>query len=140
MSVELLQTLSTVAYIVAGVLLLVAIALFFLLNISKIFGDLSGKNAKKAIENIRKKNEGIYREAERNEDGTLNTDNLMDTEKISTTRLAMDTTVLSNVTLGQTAILDEPTGRTATRATFDISIPFSVEMEIGYCYSKEIIQ
>lgn len=57
MTVELLQTLSTVSYIIAGVLLLVAVALFFLLNVPKLYGDVSGKTAKKAIEAIRQQNE-----------------------------------------------------------------------------------
>lgn len=57
MTVELLQTLSIVAYIAAGVLLLVAIALFFLLDVPKLYGDVSGKTAKKAIEAIRQQNE-----------------------------------------------------------------------------------
>lgn len=57
MSVELLNTLSLAAYITAGVLLLVAIALFFLLNVPKLIGDISGSTAKKAIEAIRQQNE-----------------------------------------------------------------------------------
>ena len=57
MSVELLNTLSLAAYITAGVLFLVAIALFFLLNVPKLIGDISGSTAKKAIEAIRQQNE-----------------------------------------------------------------------------------
>ncbi|MBR3761310.1 MAG: hypothetical protein IKK59_01060 [Lachnospiraceae bacterium] len=57
MSLELLQTLSLVSYILAGVFLLVAIALFFLLDVRKLIGDISGANARKAIENIRQQNE-----------------------------------------------------------------------------------
>lgn len=57
MSIELLQTLSMVSYIVAVVLLLIAIALFFLLDIKKVVGDVSGSTARKAIENIRQQNE-----------------------------------------------------------------------------------
>lgn len=57
MSVELLQTLSLVSFIVAGVLLLVGIALFFLLDVPKLYGDISGRTAKKAIEAIRQQNE-----------------------------------------------------------------------------------
>ena len=57
MTVELLQTLSLVAYIAAGVLFLVAVALFFLLDVPKLYGDVSGRTAKKAIEAIRQQNE-----------------------------------------------------------------------------------
>lgn len=57
MTVELLQTLSIVAYILAGVLLLLSVALFFLLDVPKLYGDISGRTAKKAIEAIRQQNE-----------------------------------------------------------------------------------
>lgn len=57
MSVELLNTLSLAAYIAAGVLFLVAVALFFLLNVPRLIGDISGSTAKKAIEAIRQQNE-----------------------------------------------------------------------------------
>lgn len=57
MSVELLQTLSLVSFIVAGVLVLVAVALFFLLDVPKLYGDVSGRTARKSIEAIRQQNE-----------------------------------------------------------------------------------
>lgn len=57
MTVELLQTLSLVAYIVAAILFLVGVALFFLLDVPKLYGDVSGRTAKKAIEAIRQQNE-----------------------------------------------------------------------------------
>ena len=57
MSVELLQTLSIVSFIAAGVLFLVGVALYFLLDVPRLYGDISGRSAKKAIEAIRKQNE-----------------------------------------------------------------------------------
>lgn len=57
MSVQLLQTLSTVAFILSGVMFLVAIALFFLFNVPQLFGEVSGATARKAIESIRQQNE-----------------------------------------------------------------------------------
>lgn len=57
MSVEQLQTLSLVSYIIAGVLVLAAIALFFLLDIKKVIGDVTGATARKAINTIREQNE-----------------------------------------------------------------------------------
>lgn len=56
-SIELLQTLSLAAYIAAGVIFLIAIALFFLLDVPKLFGEISGRTAKKAIEAIRRQSE-----------------------------------------------------------------------------------
>ncbi len=57
MSVELLQTLSLVAFIMGGVMFLVAIALFFLFNVPRLYGEVSGATARKAIESIRQQNE-----------------------------------------------------------------------------------
>ena len=57
MSVELLNTISLAAYIAAGALSLVAVALFFLLNVPKLIGDVSGSAERKAIEAIRQQNE-----------------------------------------------------------------------------------
>lgn len=57
MTVELLNTLSLVSYIVAGVLLLLSVALFFLLDVPKLYGEITGKTAKKAIDAIQKHNE-----------------------------------------------------------------------------------
>lgn len=63
MSVELLQTLSLVSYILAAVFLLVSISLFFILEIPKLYGDVSGRTAKKAIEQMRLNNESTGNKA-----------------------------------------------------------------------------
>ena len=52
MTVETLQMLSTVAYVLAGVFLLAAIAIFFLLDIRSVIGDVTGATARKAIRHI----------------------------------------------------------------------------------------
>lgn len=57
MSVELLQTLSTVFFVLSAVMFLIALALFFLLDVVHLVGDVTGSTARKAIEDIRKGNE-----------------------------------------------------------------------------------
>lgn len=57
MSVEQLQIFSLVSYIIAGVLFFAAVALFFLLDIKKVIGDITGATARKAINTIRLQNE-----------------------------------------------------------------------------------
>ncbi len=57
MSVELLQTLSLIAYILAGLFFLVAVALFFYLKVPALWGEVTGRTARKAIRTMKWKNE-----------------------------------------------------------------------------------
>ena len=58
MTVEMLNTLSFSSFIASGIMFLIAVALFFLLDIPKVVGEVSGKTAKKSIQQIQKHNEG----------------------------------------------------------------------------------
>lgn len=138
MSVELLQTLSLALYIVAGVLFLVGIALFFLLDVPKLYGDVSGRTAKKAIEAIRQQNESTGNKAykpsavnaERNAERGKLTDKItqsgrlqsqttglpvsVGTEKLDTSTLMpqpSETTVLAEAA-NETTVLEQPVGET----------------------------
>lgn len=55
MTIELLRTLSIVGYVLAGIFLVLSIVLFFVLDIPKVYGDISGRTARKAIAEIEKK-------------------------------------------------------------------------------------
>ena len=57
MDVSSLQQISLISFIVAAVFLVLSLVLFFVLDIPKIIGDLSGATARKAIESIRQQNE-----------------------------------------------------------------------------------
>lgn len=57
MSVEMLQTSSLVCFIVAGMFLIAAIVLFFVLDVPALVGELTGATERKAIESIRMQNE-----------------------------------------------------------------------------------
>lgn len=57
MSVELLQTLSLVSYILAGLLFLLAVGLFFYLKVPALWGEVTGRTARKAIKAMKWKNE-----------------------------------------------------------------------------------
>lgn len=142
MTVELLQTLSLVAYIAAGVLFLVAVALFFLLDVPKLYGDVSGRTAKKAIEAIRQQNESsgnkAYKPSAVNAERGKLTDKItqsgrlqsqtaglpvsVGTEKFATSTLAPqpnETTVLAEP-VNETTVLEQPAGET-TVLTGDLS-------------------
>lgn len=134
MTVELLQTLSLVAYLVAGILFLVAVALFFLLDVPKLYGDISGRTAKKAIEAIRQQNESsgnkAYKPSAVNAERGKLTDKItqsgrlqsqtaglpvsVGTEKFATSTLQPqlnETTVLEQPA-GETTVLEQPVGET----------------------------
>ncbi len=57
MTIETLQYISVGAYVAAGIFLLAAIVVFFVLKIPAVIGDLTGRTAKRAIDNIRYRNE-----------------------------------------------------------------------------------
>ncbi len=57
MTYDLYRYIFIGALILCGVMLVVSIILFILLNIPKVISDLSGATAKKAIKNIREQNE-----------------------------------------------------------------------------------
>ena len=157
MSIETLQTASTISYIAAGILLLVAVALFFLLDIKKVIGDLTGITAKRAIENIRQQNEQTgeknYKSSSVNlargkltdkisQSGKLikNTSGIVispHTEKFSTTELNPDNgqTAILNDSVSETTVLSNPVNETTV-----LNKEFSVEVEMGFAESSEIIE
>lgn len=57
MSVETLQIIALIFFLLSGALFVIAVCLFFAFNIPGIVGNLSGFTAKKAIEDIKAKNE-----------------------------------------------------------------------------------
>ena len=56
MNAEVLQMISWVSYILAGILFLIAVLLFFLLDIRSVIDDLSGKKEKRQILELRAQN------------------------------------------------------------------------------------
>lgn len=54
---DMLTVISIGSFVAAGVFLVIAIVLFFVFRIPSVLGDLSGRNAKKSIEKMRKSNE-----------------------------------------------------------------------------------
>lgn len=127
MTYEIYRTIFIVFTILAIVTLLVAVILFFALKIPKVVGDLSGINAKKAIESIRNQN---AESADRTDTPGIGLSRkIAVTGKISTQKLmgenanayqmsgANETTVLSDLGGGgnETTILSEmPQGMNET--------------------------
>lgn len=58
MTYEMYRSVFLISLIACGVMAVVSVLLFFVLQIPKVVGDLSGSTAKKAIQDIRKQTEG----------------------------------------------------------------------------------
>lgn len=125
--------------ILAGIMFVVSVLVFFLLKIPTVIGDLTGANARKAIESIRNQNESTgdktYRTSQVNRERGKITDKIspsgrlikdpshslhgaMGTEKISTQRLhsedvTNETTVLTSGS-ETTVLTSELTGGSET--------------------------
>ena len=160
MSIDVLQTCSIGFWVAAGIFFLTAVALFFLMDIPKLYGEISGRTARKAIEQIRKHNA----EALTGDIAGAHTGSGVRTEKFSTATLAPETeagattvlaeagatTVLaeSGVTTvlaeaGATTMLTEPGHPQAAendRQSPEAMDDFVLENELSYAESVEIIE
>ena len=62
---ETLSMVSMVSFVAAGVCLALTVILWFAFRIPNVIGDLSGRNARKSIERMRKSNENTGRKSYR---------------------------------------------------------------------------
>ena len=164
MSYEIYRYIFIGAAILCGAMIVTSILLFILLKIPKVIGDLTGRTARKAIENIRNQNESsgdkTYRSSLVNQERGKLTDKIspsgrlirnptdllggaMATEKIGTQQLVSDeTTVLDsgNETTVLTGELENSGNETTLLSQTDISNNvFEIEYEITYIHTNEII-
>lgn len=142
MTVEVLQTLSLISYIVAGVIFSCSVVLFFILDVPKLYGEVSGKTAQKAIEAIRHQNEEAG--SNNNKRKKAQTSRVKLTDKITSSgRLESATTSLP---------VDVVTGKLATSALMPQSMEtallaqptvvdgeFTVDVEMSFIGSSEIV-
>jgi len=155
--------------ILAAVMLAVTVLLFFVYKIPTVIGDLTGANARKAIENIRNQNESsgdkLYKTSQVNRERGKLTDKIspsgslmrdpsgilgggaMATEKISTQELPQvdETTVLESnettvLSANETTVLDTSgAGETTVLVAEDIPAVFQIEYEITFIHTDEVI-
>lgn len=147
MSYEMYRYIFLGALIACGIFFVVAVILFFTLNIPKVISDLTGRTARKAIENIRMQNEQSGDKTYQSSAVNLERGKLTDkisrsgrlmprdatpfgtgviTEKISTMELeqpAGETDVLDQ-TAGETDVLTPVAGET------DVLAPAAGETEV----------
>lgn len=151
MSIDVLQACSIGFWVAAGIFFLTAVALFFLMDIPKLYGEISGRTARKAIEQIRKHNA----EALTGDIAGAHTGSGVRTEKFLTATLAPEaaagaTTVLAEAGAttvlaesGVTTMLTEPEHPQAAendRQSPEAMDDFVLENELSYAESVEIIE
>ena len=142
MSIDGLQTCSIGFWVAAGIFFLTAVALFFLMDIPKLYGEISGRTARKAIEQIRKHNA----EALTGDIASSHTGSGVRTEKCSTATLAPETVAGATTVLaeaGATTLLTEPEHLQSAendRQPPEAMDDFVLENELSYAESVEIIE
>lgn len=169
MSYEIYRYIFYGGAILAAVMLAVTVLLFFVYKIPTVIGDLTGANARKAIENIRNQNESsgdkLYKTSQVNRERGKLTDKIspsgslmrdpsgilgggaMATEKISTQELPQvdETSVLESnettvLSANETTVLDiSGTGETTVLVAEDIPAVFQIEYEITFIHTDEVI-
>lgn len=161
MSYEMYRYIFYGALIACGVFFVLAVVLFFTLKIPKVISDLSGRTARKAIEQIRKQNEKSGDKA--HQSSAVNRERGRLTDKISQSGRLMPraatpfgtgiiTRELSSMEqpAGETDVLYAPAGETDVLApaggeTEVLTVAeqpaqaFAVEYEITFIHTSEVI-
>ncbi len=165
MTYEMYRYVFLGAAIACGILLVASVVLFFTLRIPKVISDLTGRTARKAIENIRMQNEQSGDKTYQSSAVNLRRGKLTDkisqsgriiprdetpfgtgaiTEKISTQQLTAEETAGETSVLAapdETSLLDSGAGETAVlnAAEQPASQEFAIEFEITFIHTDEAI-
>lgn len=159
---DILQTVSVISFVAAGVFVCLAIMFWFVFNIPSVVGDLSGRTARKAIEKMRQHNEKTgkkyYKTGEKNlergkltgtmeglspissncneETGLLNENSVHKYEEKETGLLIDDnaTGLLSDS--GETASLEE---NTQVISRLPSTVAIRLISEVIYIHTEEVI-
>ncbi len=142
MTIELVQTISIVCFVLAVVFFLIVFIMFFAFSITKIIGEISGVSAKKAIKSITE--DGYKRDVKPDADFALLKSkmsaelkkseklklNLTQTTELQTvhTNNSVDNKVAQEPKYNETMVLDK------------MDINFKVDVEIAYYASDEEIE
>lgn len=162
MTYEMYRYVFLGAAIACGIFFVISVVLFFTLRIPKVISDLTGRTARKAIENIRLQNEQSGDKTYQSSAVNLQRGKLTDkisqsgrlvqrdatpfgtgviTEKISTAKLdivepAGETSVLTPA--DETSVLSSEIGETAVLAEQAVQ-EFTIEYEITFIHTNEVI-
>lgn len=165
MSYEMYRYIFLGGLIACGVFFVITVVLFFNLRIPKVISDLTGRTARKAIEDIRLQNEQSGDKTYQSSAVNLQRGKLTDkisqsgrlvprdatpfgtgviTEKISTQQLLTEEPVGETSVLAvsnETSVLDSGMGETSVLDTSEAHMPqvFTIEFEITFIHTDEVI-
>ena len=143
--------------VLALLMLAAAIFIFFFLKIKNVIGDLTGSNARKAIENIRNQSVSTPANHKKKIDPAKQTPSArLAAESVATTKIspqdrydsmdAAETTTLNDVQSSETTVLSQEVEKPVAvpvavheEKVFDYT-NFSVEVDITYVHSNEVIR
>ncbi len=158
MSYDIYRYIFVGGLVLSGVFLLATVAIFLLLNIKNVIGDLTGSNAKKGIENIRnhgakapgKKGEKKHSELQNGINDGVETSRISPQDRFDNLEVSQTEILSANDNeYSQTSVLsaDLGNGKDAfARNELDSSnsIPanpnFIIETDITYVHSAEVIR
>ena len=143
MTVETLNLIAMAAFIASGLVFLLSIALFFLLDIPKVVGELTGSTARKSIQKIQEHNKNnsgkLVHSADPNSHVTKPGRVGVGTEKFSTkslTSASNETTVLVNnettvLVNNETTVLKSNSNETTVLINNEVPAPATAQAEVA---------
>lgn len=151
MSIDTLEKLSIVSYIVSIVFFIIAVVLFFVFKIPNTIGYLTGSNRQKGVAQLRRKSEEISDNTASTFSQNIRTGNLNKTEQIKRIPLfnpdgmpqkknvGMQTTLLSEETAVLESCLYSENDSRESDNTVSISEAIEILMDITFIHTNEII-
>lgn len=157
MSVETLHMLSTISFIIAAIMLVLSAVFFIVYKIPRVIGDITGVEAKKNIERIRKQNEETGKKVYKPSPVNIARGKITDKLTISGQLVSKADNIMTYEGLpqifteqlndsGETTVLDQDF-KVANETTVLYPDPeqkagsmFSIELEISHTDSTEIIE
>lgn len=149
MTYEIYRYVFIGAAVLCGIMAVVTILLFFFMKIPRVIGDLSGRTARKAIEEIRQQNESTgdktYKSSPVNRERGKLTDRISPTGSlypVETDSLAgaMATEKIGTQQLDYTDLLDSVGGEETTVLSEVTENNFVIEYEITFIHTEEVIE
>ena len=134
---EILSVVSFILFVIAVVALIAAIILFIYFRIPRIYGDLSGKTARKSIKQMRQENES--RQAQGHQPSAVNRERGNITPDQNETSLLMGNEETTLLSCDGTVLLDEKGNEKIIPAGKEGGISLRIIDEVMLIHTEEVI-